>query len=164
MFQVLAGYPGDTAKGADYFSGASQGEVVEDRGNGDQVVRPERVLDTGAHVEFEGRICVGERTVRHWAALLGMVDGWRVEALMAQAQADVDDRDLLSRELAGAREEVENLISMQRDAPAEVYIGLDGERHASAEAALEASRRAVGKAPRVLTGVRPLSTEEAPAS
>lgn len=163
MYQVLPGYPGDAARGADYFSGAPHGTIIETHGD-EQTERAEQVLDTGLHIEFEGRVCVGERTVRHWATLFGMVDGWRVQNLMRQAQADVDERDLLSRELAEARQQIANLLEVQQAPAVEVFVASNGSRHASPEAAESESRKVAGLASKALVGVRPLTVEEAPAS
>lgn len=162
MVQIADNYPAHSAKGADYFSGAPRGEIVEQRGD-EQVVRPERVIVTDIDVDFEGRLCIGERTVRHWAQEFGMVDGWRVQNMLAAAQADADERDLLSRELAEARDQIETLLEVQRAPARVVFVAADGSRHESEEAAVNAGRRAEGKAAASLTGVRPIKPDEAPA-
>lgn len=158
-FQVVDDYPGHAAKGADYFSSAPKGDVIETNADG-KVVRPERVVITGVDILGEGLLCFGERTARTMGHLFGMVDGWRVQALMAATQAIVDERDLLSRELADARQQVSNLLETHRDAPAEVYVALDGTRHASADAAENATRTAQDLAAKALVGMRPIAAEE----
>lgn len=155
MIQVQAEYPVGTARGGDYISGSPRGEIIE----GD-TVRPEKVVTTDVDILGEGYLCFGERTARHLAHLFGMVDGWRVQNLMAATQAVVDERDLLSRELAEARTQIDNLLETHRDAPAEVFIAADGERHASADAAANAGRKALGLASEALVGMRPITAEE----
>lgn len=159
MFQVADQYPPHTAAGCDYFSRAPLGDIVEQHGD-DQIIRRERVLDTGLDLDFEGRIAIGERTVRHWASLFGMVDGWRVQNLMAMTQAVVDERDLMSRELAESRAQIANLLEVQREPVTEVFVALDGARHASAQAAESENRKAAGLPSRAVVGVRPIKPEE----
>lgn len=67
MFHLAAQYPGDAAFGGDYFTRSAHGEIVTARGR-----RPEKVIVSDAFEDFEGRICVSERTVRHMGALVGL--------------------------------------------------------------------------------------------
>lgn len=161
MVLIAENYPAHAAKGADYFSSAPLGDIIEQRGE-EQIVRRERVVITDVEIDWEGRVCVGERTVRHWAQEFGMVDGWRVQNMLAVAQADADERDLLSRELAAARDMVDTLMEVQRQPTRVVFVDSAGVRHESAEAAENASRKAAGLAPKSLTGVRPIKPDEAP--
>lgn len=91
-----------------------------------------------------------------------MVDGWRVQNMMALAQADADERDLLSRDLAVARDQIENLLELQGQPARVVFVDAAGVRHESEAAAANASRKAEGLAPKSLTGVRPIKPDEAP--
>lgn len=161
-FLVLDQYPSDAAKRADYISGSPPGDVIENGRATGPVIRPEKVVDTGIQIDFEGRLCFGERTVRHLAYLFGMIDGWRMEALIASHTALNDERDLLSRELVEARKQVENLLDVQREPVTEVFVALDGTHHASAGAAEDANRKTAGLAPAALKGMRPISAAEAP--
>lgn len=154
-FQVVDEYPGHAAGGADYLSGNPRGEILD---NGK--LRPEKVVVTGQDIVGEGLLCFGERTARHMAHLFGMVDGWRVQALMAATQVVVDERDLLSRDLESARQQIANLLETHRDAPEEVFVALDGSRHASAAAAENATRVAQGLSAKALVGMRPLAEDE----
>lgn len=161
MVQIADNYPAHAAKGADYFSGAPRGDIMERHGD-EQIIRPEKVVITDVELDYEGRLCVGERTVRHWAQTFGMVDGWRVQNMLALAQADADERDLLSRELAEARDRIETLMDLERQPARVVFVDSEGVRHESAAAAENAGRKAAGLASKSVTGVRPIKPDEAP--
>lgn len=144
---VVDEYPGEAAAHCDYITRAPRGEITEEWPDGKRI-RPEKVIVTDVVIEMEGRLCFGERTARHLAHEFGMVDGWRVRQYLADHQAVCDERDLLSRELADARRQVDNLLEMEREPVTAVYVDLDGGEHASKGAAVHASRRARKTAPK----------------
>ena len=156
-YLIRDSYPGDAAHGGCYLSRAAQGEVVV---NGQP--RRERVIVTPIHIDFEGQLCIGERAARHMAHLLGMVDDWRVAGVVAELGDTRDERDRLSAEVQRLRDEVELLRQLDSPEEREVFVALDGTRHASAGAAQSASERAVGKMPDVLARVQRISAVEAP--
>lgn len=158
---VQDNYSGDAAKGADYFTGASLGEVRWTDEHGVEQVRPERVLNTHVFIEHEGYIELGELTVRHMAHHLEMVDAWRVQRSMAAYDELMAEHLLLSTEVQRLRDENETLRQAVNE-PVEVFIGADGQRHASPLAAEHASRVAEGIVPRGSDSVRPISAIEAP--
>ena len=165
MFQVVADYPMSAAFGGDYLTRCAKGQITEiDPATGREFLRDERIITTGRYSEFEGDICLGEKTVRHLAHLLGMVDGWRVERLREVHEATVIEltrmSDLNARligENAALREKID------RPDTERVYIAADGTTHASRRVAEEASRAAV-RLPRAGTEqLRPIAADEAPA-
>lgn len=137
MFTLAENYPGDAARGGDYLSGAARGEIVTSSGR-----RPERVIVTPHHEEFVGRICVGERTVRHMAHLLGLFDEDQVARIMHRANRLERERDELSNQLGDALAEIDALRSARGIKT--VYVDEDGNRHASLEALQDSRRRAQG--------------------
>jgi hypothetical protein len=132
-------YPADAAYGADFLSRAAQGEVRIDTPNG-PILRQERIIISSAEVDYEGRVCFGERTIRHLAHQLDLVDRWRVELIEAQRDQYLSDLVECSHELAETLEQNRRLRELE-DRPAErVYLSLGGVVHANARAAMEASR------------------------
>lgn len=162
MYHVIDNYPGDAAGGCDYLSGAALGEVIVEDASGHQVRRRERVVVTPRHIDFEGQLCIGERTVRHLAHLLGMVDDWRVEKLGEQYEAVASERDELSAQLAEAHRTIETLSQIERQPITAVYVGADRVEHVSEAAAVDASAAAEGRPRRGLLGVRRIREDEAP--
>lgn len=129
-------YPADAAYGCDWLTRNAQGDILVDTPDG-QVKRREKVLITSREDDYEGRICIGERTVRHLAHQLGLVDDWRVERIAA------DNRELrtevigLSVALGAARNEANRLAQLERPDATKVYVALDGTEHLSERAAVE---------------------------
>lgn len=81
MYRLADDYPGDAAFGGDYFSRAALGEIVTGTGR-----RREKVIVTDAFEDYEGRICVSERTVRHMAALIGLFTPEQVRELTQRCE------------------------------------------------------------------------------
>lgn len=163
-YMVVDHYPGDAAAGACYLSRATRGKIVETREGEDAVERDERVIITPAYIDYEGRVCLGERTVRHMAHLLGMYDEWRAQELADAYGATLADRDELSERLAAALSEIDALRAQASLTIAKVYVSADGKEHASKSAAVEQSERVLtGRPARGLRRFRPIGGEEAPA-
>lgn len=79
--QIHNVYPGDAARGCDYISGAALDKIVDaDTGQ----MRDERVIITDLYVDHEGRVCIGEKSVKHMATLCGMFEGDRVRAIASE--------------------------------------------------------------------------------
>lgn len=162
-FMVADSYPGDAARGGCYLTGASLGEIVEiDPATGGDIVRPERVIVTQVDIDFEGRLCLSERIVRHLAHQLGMVDSWRVERLRAVHDAHVDAAMAVARELEKAREQIETLTEMVDSGRVRQFVATDGSEWPNKALAIEASRRSAGVPPLGADGLRSIMAEEAP--
>lgn len=162
-WQVLDSFPAYAAAGSDYFTRADVGEI-EQTFAGETNVRRERVLVTPAEIDYEGVVCLGERTVRHMARLFGMVDGWHAANLITDNERLYNERDQLSTELAAAKSEIAYLRSQMEHRLDEVYVAADGTKHASLAAAIEQSERVLtGLRPKPQRGVAPLSEADAPA-
>lgn len=151
-------YPADAAFGADFFTNAAQGEVVMEGPDG-PIVRQEKVLISDRQLDdvlAYGRVCIGERTVRHLAHKLEMVDGWRVQRIAA------DNEDLraelvdLSRQLARERQTVQFMRDLEAHPPAEVYLALDGTTHTSKRACQEATAKLLGVTTRLIQEAVPV--------
>ena len=142
-------YPADAANGCDFLSGAAKGEVVEDTPDG-QIVRPEKIVVTSREVDWEGRICIGERTARHFAHLFGMVDAWKVDALIAESRAVRDELATTSAELGDARHTIRVLRESEIPSAEKVYLALDGTEHGNQRGAAEATARLLGVETRVV--------------
>lgn len=152
MFEVTRDYPGDAARGGCYLSGASKGEIVTATGR-----RAERVIVTPHHEEFVGRICIGERTVRHMAHLLGLFDEDQVAKIVARADRLEKERDALDNQLADALDEIDRL--RREKALREVFVDERGERHTSVDALETSAKRASGA---VRKPPSPIKAEHAP--
>jgi hypothetical protein len=135
-------YPPGAARGSDYFTGAPLGSVIERRRDGDHV-HPEQVVITDIDLDYEGTICIGERTVRHWAHLFGLVDAWAVDDLREAYIAVAAERDQLSAQLVEAGKTIELLRSLEPGETKLVYVAADGTEHRSAKAAASATRRSL---------------------
>lgn len=163
MIQVVDQYPGDAAAGGCYISRSSRGEIVEiDPVTGEDRVRPERVIVTSVDLDFEGRLCFGERTIRHCAHLLGMVDGWRAERLRREHESYVEVAQQTARDLEDARVQIDVLRAMIDDGRPTAYVATDGSVWPTARAAQEESRRLAGLAPSGADGLRSIGADEAP--
>jgi hypothetical protein len=163
MFQVADNYPGGTARGADYFTGAALGEInTIDPETGEDRVRRERVVITPAHIDFEGQVCIGERTVRHLAHLFGMVDGWRVERMRREHDSLLAAAQQLAAELEQSRTEAATLAAMVDRGRDEVFVAIDGTRWPKLRNAVEASRASMRLGPTGTDGLRSITADEAP--
>lgn len=143
-------YPHDAAYGCDYFSRNHRGLIVVDTPDGPQE-RPEKVLITSREEDGEGRICFGERTIRHLAHQLGLVDDWRVAAIVRDSEALRDEIVTVSMELAETRGEVFRLSQLEQSAAPVTFIAVDGTEHASRRAAQEQSAKSLGLEPAMLS-------------
>lgn len=146
---VVDDYPGDAAYGCDYLSRAAKSQIVVETPDGERL-RDERIIVTSREEDFEGRICIGEKTVRYLAHEFGMVDEWRVEIIKT------DNLDLraelveLSTALAAERDKVARMAELERPDAAPVYVAIDGSRHASERASIEATARKLGYEPSMI--------------
>lgn len=160
-FFIVDSYPGDAAAGCCYLTLAERGEIIEDRPDG-PIVRPERIVVTPREVEYEGRLCLSERIVRHLAHKLGMVDEWRADAVRVEsAQARLDLHDL-SIAHAKANDTIEFLRELDRDDPEKVWLALDGTEHASRRAALDHTAGLLRLQPAAIAHLVPIRADEAP--
>lgn len=130
--QLHHAYPGDAIGGADYLTGSAQGEVVVDP---DTLPRPELVIITDRYIEHEGRVCIGERSVRHMAHLLGMFEKERVEAVAQENVALHGEVDVLRAQIEQQRDVIEGLRLTQTQV---FYV--NGTRYETEAAAREASK------------------------
>ena len=163
MLRILPEYPSDAARGACYLSGASRGEITEtDPDTGESRTRPERVIDTGREIDFEGRLCVGEAMIRHLAHELGMLDDWRVRRLIVEHEAVVAENLALSTRCNQLEGSMEVLRDMAQQQTRNVHVAADGTLHTSARAAENASRHANSLPSRGRDAVRPITAAEAP--
>lgn len=129
--QITTHYPGDAAGGADFITGSAQGEIIDDPL---APARGERVIITDKYLEYEGRVCIGEKSVRHMANLCGMFEGERVERVAAENRA-------LHGEVDALRAEVDRLtaaLAEAQGARATVYYA-HGKPYLTEDAAREAS-------------------------
>jgi hypothetical protein len=149
---IVDEYPSEAAGQCDFFSMAAPGDILVDTPDG-QVLRREKVIITPHYLDYEGRICVGERTIRHLAHKFRMVDDWRVNLIARDNDALRAELVELSTELANTRAQVEFLRALETAGPSTRYIATDGSVHASERAAQEASR-AVPPAEQMLAPVR----------
>lgn len=129
-------YPGDAAHGCDYLTRSMQGDIQVETPDGIKL-RKERVIITDREEDFEGRICIGERTVRHLAHKFGMVDDWRVDMISRDNTALRAELVGLSSQMAALRDENRRLAELERAEIEDVYVAVDGSRHVSERAALE---------------------------
>lgn len=142
-------YPADAVGRACFLTGMARGEVWVETADG-KVARPEKVLITDRDVLYEGRVCVGERAVRHLAHRLGLVDDWRFERVAADNQALRDELVALSREIAEVRGERDRLADLERPEEVLVYLAIDGTRHASKRGAIEHTAKLLDLEPNML--------------
>lgn len=145
MYQVVANYPGTAAGGACFLSRAGLDDLVEiDPLSGEPRTRREQVVITDRDVDFEGLVCLGERTVRHLAHLFGMVDGWAYDRLVVQHNELVGQHQQVARALGDADREIEGLEAQVDRGRREVFVAVDGSRWPTVRAAQEQSRVAAG--------------------
>lgn len=130
--QLHHAYPGDAVGGHDYLTGAAQGEVVVDA---DTLPRPELVIITDRYIDYEGRVCIGEKSVRHMAHLLGMFEKEQVEAVAAENAALHGEIEALRDQLGRQLVEIERL----RGTTTEVFYA-NGTRFETEAAAREVSK------------------------
>lgn len=152
---LTSDYPGTAAYGADFFSRNAKGKIYEDGPDG-KIERDERVIVTDIDLEFEGIVCVGERTIRHFAHVFGMVDGWRVDRLKEDNQSLRDELVTISNEAARLRDTIHTLRSLEPTDPEKVYLALDMSEHVSARAAAEQTARLLGCEPSVVLKAVPV--------
>lgn len=151
-------YPHDAAYGACFLTRRARGDITEETPDGPKV-RAERVILTDQAVEGEGRICVSESAVRHLAHKLGMVDGWKVEAVkrdnldlrnelvtLSSQTAEIQAENRRFVEAAAAEKHVEIAI-----------IALDGTEHSNTRAAVEATAKHLDLEPRLIAEAVPAS-------
>lgn len=146
QLSIVDEYPTGAAFGCDYFTRASRGDVTETGPDGPKI-RPEKVVITDRYLDDEGQICVGERTIRHLAHRFAMVDGWRVEIIASDNEELREELVELSMQLAQSRVQMQNMRDLETTAPREVYVALDGSKHASRRGSIEASASALGLQP-----------------
>lgn len=142
-------YPADAAHGCDYLTRNAQGDIQVETPDG-IVLRREKVLITNREEDFEGRICIGERTVRHLAHQLGLVDEWRVDMVKADNEALRGRLVAMSAAAQAARDENTRLAQLEPPDADVVYVALDGTRHADERAALERSAQTLNLEPALL--------------
>jgi hypothetical protein len=161
-WQILDSFPPYAARGSDYFTGSDVGDIDETF-DGTVRRRRERIMVTPAEIDYEGVVCLGERTVRYMAREFGMVDGWRAAQLIADNDRLTADRDRLSAELGQALEQIAYLRAQQSSELGRVYVAVDGTVHGDLAAAMEVSERLLtGQRPKAQRGVAPLTEAEAP--
>lgn len=136
-------YPADAAYGSDFLTRNAQGDVQVSTPNG-IVLRRERIIISSAEVDYEGRICIGERTIRHLAHQFDLVDRWRVDEVHNENVALKVENRTLSHELAEAREQNRLLRELEARPPERIYLSLNGTEYATARAAVEAVAEEVG--------------------
>ncbi len=149
---IVDEYPSEAAGQCDFFSMTSPGDIIVETPDG-TVLRREKVVITPHYLDYEGQVCVGEKTIRHLAHKFHMVDDWRVELIARDNDALRAELVELSQELAKTRAQVEFFRQMETAGPATVYLASDGSHHASERAAQEHSG-AVPKASAMLAPVR----------
>lgn len=157
--QVVNEYPSDAAFGVDYFSGAARGKLMEEGPDG-MLERDEKVIVTDRYLDYEGQVCVGERTVRHLAHEFGMVDGWKVDRVIADNGSLRSELVELSEEVARVRAQLAFAQELERAPAVTKFVGLDGHEHASQRAAAEASAKLLGYEPGILTEAIPTPLKE----
>lgn len=154
QLSIVDDYPTEAAFGCDYFTRAAKGVVIEQGPDG-PVTRPEKIVITDRFLDYEGHICVGERTIRHLAHAFKMVDGWRVDRLVG------DNHDLrrelveLSEKVAMLNGQVQFFRDLESAGPKPVYVALDGTEHVSKRAAIEADAKVLGVESRVVLDAIP---------
>lgn len=146
---ILDEYPHDAAYGADFFSRNARGEIQVETADGIRM-RPEKVLMTPHTVDYEGRVCVGERTIRHWAHNFGLVDEWRFAMVADDNRALRTELVALSNELAAERLKSSQLAQLEMPETTLIYVDVQGEQHASKRAAVEATAMGAGWQPTIL--------------
>lgn len=166
QLSIVEEYPSGAVSGADFFTRASRGDIIEQGPDG-PVVRPEKVVITDRFVDMDdpvlGQICVGERTIRHLAHAFGMIDGWRVARVVddnAELRAELV---ALSKTVGDARAEAQALRDLEIAKPPKTYVAIDGTEHESRRAALEAGAAQLGVVPKIITDAVPVPIEDATA-
>lgn len=151
---IVDDYPSTAAFGSDYFTRAARGDIRMEGPDG-EIHRPEKVVITDRDLDYEGAICVGERTIRHLAHAFGMIDDWRVDRIKDDNEALRKELVLLSTEVAGLRSQL--LMAQQMEArPVEkVYLALDGREHASARACMEADAKMLAVPTKIIAAAVP---------
>lgn len=141
-------YPTGAVGGADFFTRAARGMIVEQGPDG-PVERAEKVIITERYVDMDdpivGQICVGERSIRHLAHEFGMVDGWRVERVIDDNHSLRDELVKLSQRVA--EQDAQLRFAEEQRAKREVHkvwLALDGTEHVSRRGCVEASAAAIG--------------------
>lgn len=149
---IVDEYPSEAAGQCDFFSMSAPGDIIVETPDG-TVLRREKVVITPHYLDYEGVICVGEKTIRHLAHKFRMVDDWRVDLIARDNDALRAELEELSTDLANARAQVEFLRALETTGAPTKYVASNGSVHASERAAQEASR-AVPKAAKMLKPVR----------
>lgn len=155
QLSIVDEYPTESAFGCDYFTRAARGEVRMDGPDGLEI-RPEKIIVTDRYLDYEGQICVGERTVRHLAHALEMVDGWRVDKIIADSAAVRAELLELSMQLAQTRDQLRFAQDLERATPVTTFVSIDGTEHASRRAAMEAGARSMGLELKAITEAVPV--------
>lgn len=122
--QVAEVYPFDAEGGGCYFAHAAQ-RTIRDPESATQEQRLERVVVTDRFNDYEGRICIGEATVRHWAHLLGMYDRAQVVDWLDRLGRIANERDELTGALAQASVRIAELEA-RAGSTTVVYVMPDG--------------------------------------
>lgn len=162
-------YPTGAEGGADFFTRAAQGDLRIDGADG-PTFRKERVLLTSTYLDYGGQVCVGERTVRHLAHTLKMVDGWRVERIADDNVALRKELVELSARVADQARQIEFHRQLEAQPASVVFVALDGTRHASERGAMEATAAMLDVTTAMIQNAKPqpldppLEAEEVPAS
>lgn len=160
--EIVDNYPSIAAFGCDFFTRAAIGDVRMEGPDG-EVHRREKVLVTDRTIDFEGRVCIGERTVRHLAHRFDMVDGWRVERIKDDNTALRAELVELSTELASVRSQLTFARQLETQPAEQVFLSLDGTKHASARACMEATAKLLDVPTKIISDATPrplLETEE----
>jgi hypothetical protein len=130
MDQVADTYPFDTEGGGCYFTRAEQRTIRDPEAEREE--RLEKVIVTDRFNDYEGRICIGEATVRHWAQLLGMYDRSQVVDLLDRLGRITNERDELATGLAHAtRRNAE--LEARAESSTVVYVLPDGRMSTSTD-------------------------------
>lgn len=152
--EIVDEYPSTAAFGSDFFTRAARG-IVRMEGPDGEIHRPEKIIITDRDLDYEGTICIGERTIRHLAHKFEMVDGWRVGRI-------IDDNDKLrgelvdlSTELATTRAQLAFARQMEAQPAEQVFLSLDGTRHTSKRACMEATAKLLGVPTKIIADATP---------
>lgn len=154
--ELVDEYPTGAAFGADFFTRAARGDVRMEGPDG-EIHRPEKVVITDRDLDYEGIICVGERTIRHLAHKFEMVDGWRVERILDDNHSLRAELTTLSSELAAVKSQLEFARQLEARPAEKFYLSLDGTTHVSARACMEATAKLLDVPTKIITAAVPVA-------
>lgn len=164
--EIVDEYPSTAAFGSDFFTRAARGEIRMEGPDG-PVHRMEKVIVTDRDLDYEGSVCVGERTIRHLAHKFGLVDGWRVDRIVDDNHALRKELTDLSSELAATKSQLAFARQLEATPAEQFFLSLDGTKHTSARACMEATAKLLDVPTKIVADATPRDllpdTEGAPA-